>query len=111
MWGLPPGWRAPGELELPEPSPRPAKDVSGWLAAYAVLQFLLLAVIASALQWLGGGVGLAGSAVIVALVLWGTGTIGALFEGKPWAVRLELMRLSFSAGVVFLATSRLPASL
>jgi hypothetical protein len=53
---------------------------------------------------LGSGVGLIGSAVIVLLVLWGTGTIGALFEGKPWAVRLELLRLGLSAAVALLAT-------
>lgn len=106
VWLLSPGWRAPGEVEAPEPSTRPEKDVPRWLAAYGVVQFLLLAVVGSALQWLGGGVGLAGSAVIVTLVLWGTGTIGALFEGKPWAVRLELVRLSLSAGVSLLATFR-----
>ncbi|MFL5344712.1 MAG: sterol desaturase family protein [Hyalangium sp.] len=106
MWLLSPGWRAPEEVELPEPLTRPAKNVPNWLAAYGVVQFLLLSVVGCALQWLGGGVGLAGSAVIVALVLWGTGTIGALFEGRPWAVRLELLRLSLSAGVSLLAVSR-----
>jgi hypothetical protein len=109
MWLLPPGWRAPGEVVEPEPSTRPTKDVPGWLGAYGVLQFLLLAVVGSALQWLGGGVGLLGSAVIVILVLWGTGTIGALFEGKPWAVRLELLRLGLSAAVAFLTTLRFEA--
>jgi sterol desaturase/sphingolipid hydroxylase (fatty acid hydroxylase superfamily) len=106
MWLLPPGWRAPGEVEEPEPSARPTKNVPGWLGAYGVLQFLLLAVVGSTLQWLGGGVGLLGSAVIVVLVLWGTGTIGALFEGKPWAVKLELLRLGLSAAVALLATLR-----
>ena len=109
MWLMPPGWRAPGEVEEPEPSMRSAKDVPGWLGAYGVLQFLLLAVVGSALQWLGGGVGLVGSAVIVGLVLWGTGTIGALFEGKPWAVKLELLRLGLSAAVALLATLRFDA--
>ncbi len=106
MWILPPGWRAPGEVDAPEPSTRPAKDVPGWLAAYGVLQFLLLSVVGSALQWLGGGVGLAGSAMIVALVLWGTGTIGALFEGKPWAMKLELLRLGLSVGAALMAIQR-----
>jgi alkylglycerol monooxygenase len=110
MWLLPPGWRAPGEVEEPEPSTRPTKDVPGWLGAYGVLQFLLLAVVGSALQWLGSGVGLLGSAVIVVLVLWGTGTIGALFEGKPWAVKLELLRLGLSAAVALLATLRFEAA-
>ncbi|KFE70671.1 sterol desaturase family protein [Hyalangium minutum] len=109
MWLLPPGWRAPGEVEEPDPSTRPSKDVPRWLAIYAVLQFLLLAVLGSALQWLGGGVGMAGSAVIVGLVLWGTGTIGALFEGKPWALRLELLRLLLSANLAILATMSLKA--
>jgi alkylglycerol monooxygenase len=103
MWLLPPGWRAPGEVEEPEPSTRPSKEVPRWLAVYAMVQFLLLAVLGSALQWLGGGVGLAGSAVIVGLVLWGTGTIGALFEGKAWAMKLELLRLGLSAAVALLA--------
>jgi hypothetical protein len=110
MWLLPPGWRAPGEVEEPESSARPAKDVPGWLGAYGVLQFLLLAVVGSALQWLGGGLGLLGSAVIVVLVLWGTGTIGALFEGNQWAVRLELLRLGLSAAVALLATLRFEAA-
>jgi hypothetical protein len=109
MWLLPPGWRAPGEVEAPEPTMRPAKDVPGWLAAYSVLQFLLLAVAGCALQWLGGGLGLLGSAVIVGLVLWGTGTIGALFEGKPWAAKVELLRLGLSAAVALLATTRFEA--
>ncbi|WP_224240978.1 sterol desaturase family protein [Hyalangium gracile] len=110
MWLKPPGWRAPGEVEVPESPARPPKDVPGWLAAYGVLQFLLLAVIGSALQWLGGGVGLVGAAVIVALVLWGTGTMGALFEGKPWAVRLELLRLGLSSVLTLLATARYEAA-
>jgi hypothetical protein len=109
MWLKPPSWRAPGEVVEPEPSTRPTKDVPGWLGAYGVLQFLLLAVVASALQWLGDGVGLLGSAVIVILVLWGTGTIGALFEGKTWAVKLELLRLGLSAAVALLATLRFDA--
>jgi hypothetical protein len=83
--------------------------VPGWLAAYGVLQFLLLTIIGCALQWLGGGVGLAGSAMIVVLVLWGTGTMGALFESKPWAVRLELLRLGVSAAVALVGTSRFQA--
>jgi alkylglycerol monooxygenase len=106
MWILPPGWRAPGEVEAPEPATRPARDVPGWLAAYGVLQFLLLAGVGSGLQWMGGGVGLAGSACIVAWVLWGTGAIGALFEGKPWALRMEWLRLGVSAAVALLATQR-----
>jgi alkylglycerol monooxygenase len=106
MWLLSPGWRAPGEVEALEPSTRPTKDVPGWLAAYGVLQFLLLAAVGSALQWLGGGVGLIGSAVVVALVLWGTGSIGALFEGKPWAMRLELLRLGLSVVAALLAIAR-----
>jgi alkylglycerol monooxygenase len=107
MWVMPPGWHAPGEVEAPEPTVRPPRDVPNWLAAYGTLQFVLLAVVASGLQWLGKGVGLAGSAVIVALVLWGTGTIGALFEGKPWALRLELLRLGLSAAVALLGAARL----
>jgi alkylglycerol monooxygenase len=109
MWLLSPGWRAPGEVEAPEPSTRPARDVPGWLAAYGVLQFLLLSAVGCALQWLGGGMGLAGSAVVVVLVLWGTGTIGALFEWKPWAMRLELLRLGLSTVVALLATVRFEA--
>jgi sterol desaturase/sphingolipid hydroxylase (fatty acid hydroxylase superfamily) len=110
MWLMPPGWRAPGEVEPQETLVRPAKEVPGWLAAYGVLQFLLLAITGSALQWLGEGVGLAGSAVIVVLVLWGTGTIGALFEAKPWAVRLELVRLGLSAAVALVGTTRFGAT-
>jgi len=109
MWLMPPGWRAPGEQEAPEPQARPPREVPGWLAAYGVLQFLLLTIIGCALQWLGGGVGLAGSAMIVVLVLWGTGTMGALFESKPWAVRLELLRLGVSAAVALVGTSRFQA--
>ena len=109
MWLMPPGWRAPGEQEAPEPRARPPREVPGWLAAYGVLQFLLLTIIGCALQWLGGGVGLAGSAMIVGLVLWGTGTMGALFESKPWAVRLELLRLGVSAAVALVGTSRFQA--
>jgi len=109
MWLMPPGWRAPGEQEAPEPPARPPREVPGWLAAYGVLQFLLLTIIGCALQWLGGGVGLAGSAMIVVLVLWGTGTMGALFESKPWAVRLELLRLGVSAAVALVGTSRFQA--
>jgi sterol desaturase/sphingolipid hydroxylase (fatty acid hydroxylase superfamily) len=109
MWLMPPGWRAPGEQDAPEPTARPPREVPGWLAAYGVLQFLLLTIIGCALQWLGGGLGLAGSALIVVLVLWGTGTMGALFESKPWAVRLELLRLGLSAAVALVSTSRLQA--
>jgi alkylglycerol monooxygenase len=96
MWLMPPGWRAPGEPQAPEPPPRPSPHVSPWLAAYGVLQFLLLCLTGCALQWLGGGLSLAGSAVIVGLVLWGTGSLGALFESRPWATRLELLRLGLS---------------
>jgi alkylglycerol monooxygenase len=110
MWVMPPGWRAPGEQEAPAPTTRPPRDVPGWLAAYGALQFLLLAVTACALQWLGGGLGLAGSAVIVVLVLWGTGTIGALFESKPWSVRLELLRLGLSAAVAMVGTAHFAAT-
>lgn len=109
MWLLPPGWRAKGEVDEPEPSRRPPKDVPGWLAAYGVLQFLLLAIVGSALQWLGGGVGLVGAAVVVTLVLWGTGTIGGLFEGRSWALPLELLRLGLSASVALLAAVRFEA--
>jgi sterol desaturase/sphingolipid hydroxylase (fatty acid hydroxylase superfamily) len=110
LWLMPPGWLAPGEEETPETPVRPATEVPGWLAAYGVLQFLLLSVTGCALQWLGGGLGLAGSAVIVILVLWGTGTIGALFEAKPWAVRLELLRLGLSAAVAMVGTARFEAT-
>ncbi len=110
MWLMPPGWRAPGEEEASETLVRPSKEVPRWLAAYGVLQFLLLSVAGMAIQWLGGGLGLAGSAVIVSLILWGTGTIGALFEGKPWAMRLELLRLGVSAAVALLAAMHLGAT-
>jgi alkylglycerol monooxygenase len=97
---LPPEWIAPGETLAPEVlKPRWERPLVGGsaLAIYATVQFLAagfggLAVIAYAER-----LGLATSGLLASLAVITTASVAGLFEGRAWALPLELARLGVLA--------------
>ena len=105
VWLAPPEWRPQdlgGPVTVPEVDPavyvKYDTDTPHAVDRYVFAQFVFVALVTSALMGfakeLPASVTAAGSAwVLVSIVSW-----GALFEGKSWAVRLEVLR--HAAGVL-----------
>ena len=74
--------------------------------AYAISQFLVALAGALALLWNEAELGAATRVALAAAVVWTVLDVGLLFDGRPWAVRLELLRLgAVWALVVFWAST------
>jgi alkylglycerol monooxygenase len=111
VWIAPPEWRPSslgGRVTIPEASRAAQKKyttrVPRGLSAYVAVSFAIVGALTTAFLWLQESTPwpeLAGASAIIvaALVVW-----GALFEGKRWALPLEVMRLALAAaGAVWLA--------
>ncbi|MGH1346431.1 MAG: sterol desaturase family protein [Nannocystales bacterium] len=110
LWFAPPGWT----LEAPAPTlsaeqirsraaHKYSEDCTGSrVKAYVFVQLLVsVGVVATLLlsfeELSAGVVGLAGSWVLLATIVW-----GGLFEGKRWAWPLEVARVLAAAGVLLM---------
>jgi hypothetical protein len=104
VWIAPPGWRP---ADVAERFPKPAFDiaraeydppVSTTMRAYAFAQFLLL--LALGVDFLGAAARLDAlhALAYAGLLLWGLVALGALLEGRTWALVVELPRLALLAG-------------
>lgn len=103
-----PGW-LPDELGGYRPAPEVNKarykkystNSSRSLNVYILFQYLVLLAATSLFLFKNSMFGMAEKAVIASLIAVGSVTIGALFESKPWARTLEVVRI-FGYGFVAL---------
>ncbi|WP_271104484.1 sterol desaturase family protein [Pseudomonas tohonis] len=119
IWFMRTGWR-PADVALKYPQAKPDLSrfskfevpLSGGRTLYAALQFVGYLLGGSYL--LGAGDGLPLGAVLLGWgwVAFGLFVIGAWLENRPWALRLELARLTANVPVLWLAgvLGMLPAS-
>jgi sterol desaturase/sphingolipid hydroxylase (fatty acid hydroxylase superfamily) len=94
-----PGW-FPADLGGFQPPPpigeEPSKfdrRFSSELGRYAFCQFVLLAGATIALSFLGVVWGAEMLIAGIAIIVWGLANLGALFDGRPWAYRSEVIRV------------------
>lgn len=112
VWFVSPGWMPPG-VEAPpahdvasEPRIRYRTETPLAVAVYVLAQFLIAALALVALMMESGRLGFWWSLAVAALILVAQLVWGGLFEGKAWAVPLELARLAAIVGIgVSLAVS------
>lgn len=116
VWFVSPGWTPPG-VEAPpahdvatEPRIRYRTETPLAVSIYVLAQFPIAALALVALMMESGRLGIWWSLAVAALILVAQVVWGGLFEGKPWAVPLELARLAaiVGIGVALAATGAAP---
>ncbi|PMY47184.1 MULTISPECIES: sterol desaturase family protein [Pseudomonas] len=110
IWFMRTGWR-PADVAAKYPLRKPDLSqfrkfevpLDAWQQAYVVLQFTVYAAFGSYLMNLGDSLPVAALVLGWSAMAFGLFVLGVALENRPWALKMELLRLASNLPLVWLA--------